>query len=100
MMRLIDADLLVKHLEEVKKTADDFGNYERSMEIGGCIAIVKAEKTVMENGDVTPKEALDATARLIDRVLEILPNIMQSVIDAMPDAIEKYLKERDEHEID
>ena len=95
-MRLIDADLLVKHLEEVKKTADDFGNYERSMEIGGCIAIVKAEKTVMENGDVTPKEALDATTILIGRVVEILPNIVQSVIDAMPDAIEKYLKERDE----
>ena len=95
-MRLIDADLLIKHLGEVQKTADEFGNWERSMEIGGCIAIVKAEKTVMENGDITPQEALDATARLVDRVLEILPNIMQAVIDAMPDAIEKYLKERDE----
>ena len=48
-MRLIDADLLIKHLEEVKKTADDFGNYERSVDISGCIAIVKAEKTVMED---------------------------------------------------
>lgn len=97
-MRLIDADLLVKHLEEVQNTAGDFGNYERSMEIGGCIAIVKAEKTVMENGDITPKEALDATARLVERIVEILPNIMQSVIDAMPDAIEKYLKERDDND--
>ena len=65
------------------------------MEIGGCIAIVKAEKTVMEMGDITPKEALDATARLVDIVLEILPNIMQAAIDVMPDAVEKYLKERD-----
>lgn len=97
-MRLIDADLLIKHLEEVQKTADEFGNSERFDDIGGCIAIVKSEKTVMENGDITPKEALDATARLVDRVLEILPNIMQSVIDAMPDAIEKCLEKRDDDE--
>lgn len=94
-MRLIDADLLVKHLEEIQKTANSFGNYGRAEDVEALIALVKAEKTVMEDGDITPQEALDATARLIDRVLEILPNIMQSVIDAMPDAIEKYLKERD-----
>lgn len=61
---------------------------------GMAIHALEAEN----NGDITPKEALDATARLVDRVLEILPNIMQSVIDAMPDAIEKYLKEREMHE--
>lgn len=50
------------------------------------------------NVEITPKDALDVTERLVYRVLEILPNIIQSVIDAMPDAIEKYLKEREGQE--
>lgn len=45
-MRLIDADVLIKHLMEVMITANEFGNIERVSEIGGCIGVVKGEKTI------------------------------------------------------
>jgi hypothetical protein len=45
-MRLIDADVLIDHLCEVMKTANHFGNTERVSEIGGCIGVIKGEKTI------------------------------------------------------
>ena len=48
-MRLIDADVLIKHLLEIMKTANHFGNIERVSEIGACIGVVKGEKTITPN---------------------------------------------------
>ena len=45
-MRLIDADVLIKHLCEIMTTAKHFGNIERVSEIGACIGVVKGEKTI------------------------------------------------------
>lgn len=105
-MALIDADELrknmEKHCEWCKRCLSLYTDLKGRCELCPMSQVFSwidpmadqptEEKTVIGNGDITPKEALDATARLVDRVLEILPNIMQSVIDAMPDAIEKYLE--------
>lgn len=45
-MRLIDADVLIKHLCEIMTTANHFGNIERVSEIGACIGVIKGEKTI------------------------------------------------------
>ena len=45
-MRLIDADVLIEHLLEVMETANEFGDIERVSEIGGCIGVIKGEKTI------------------------------------------------------
>ena len=45
-MRLIDADVLIKHLCEIMTTANHFGYIERVSEIGACIGVIKGEKTI------------------------------------------------------
>lgn len=45
-MRLIDADVLIDHLEEVMETAKHFGNTEVSDTLCGVIGVIKGEKTI------------------------------------------------------
>lgn len=43
-------------------------------------------------GYITPREVYDSTSRLIERIVEILPDIVASVIENMPEAIEQYIE--------
>lgn len=50
------------------------------------------------HGDITPIEAFETTSRLIERIIELLPNIVDSVIANMPEAIDLYVKSKKETE--
>ena len=47
-------------------------------------------------GDITPREVYESVSRLSERIIELLPNIVDSVISNMPDLIEEYLRRKEE----
>lgn len=45
-------------------------------------------------GDITLREVYESTSRLIERIIELLPDIVDSVTANMPEAIEQYIESK------
>lgn len=81
----IEALQIASWLQELKERREKESRREK---------VIRDPDEPYAGGDITPREVYESTSRLIERVIELLPDIVSSVTANMPEAIEQYIESK------